>query len=191
MRQLKSNKNTILLIVENSEKDFFNLYFREYLKTNHQINIECEGSGKSNKCKILHFEKITKRINRALGKEGYKSVFLMLDLKTNCTNTGRNHTCLVKLKNEYEHKYKIEKELKNRFKLFVVCNEIESWFLTINKNTNNVNDDHKKELMSFLKVSSEPQIVQKIIKELKAGTYTLNFSHNSSFEYFIKKLQEA
>jgi len=186
-----SNQDTILLIVENSEVDFFNRYFREYLKNNHQIHIKCESSGSSNKCNILNFRKITKRINEALQYDGYKSVFLMLDLKTNCRHTNQNHTCLVKLKNEYQSEYKIEKEFKDRFYLFVVCNEIESWFLTFHKNTNSVNDNHKKELMKLLNVNSEPQIVQKMIKELRAGTYALNFFHNSSLNYFVKKLKQS
>ena len=190
-KPLASNKEIILLIVENSEADFFNRYFRDYLKEKYHINIKCETSGSSNKCEILNFRKMTNRINEALENEGYKSVFLMLDLKTNCRPTNQNHTCLVKLKNEYQSEYKINQALKERFYLFVVCNEIESWFLTIKKNTNNVNDNHKKELMEFLKVSSEPQIVQKMIKELKAGTYHLNFSHNSSLNYFIEKLKST
>jgi len=184
-------KDTILLIVENSEVAFFNQYFRDYLQTNHQITIKCEPSGSSNKCNILNFRKMENRINIALEDDGYKSVFLMLDLKTNCRHTNQNHTCLVKLKNEYQHEYKIKKELKDRFYLFVVCNEIESWFLTIDRDTNNISENHKKDLKDFLNVSSEKQIVDKMIEKLEKGTYTLNFSHNSSFEYFIKKLQEA
>ncbi|MFK5975134.1 MAG: hypothetical protein QM493_01380 [Sulfurovum sp.] len=184
-------KDTILLIVENSEVAFFNRYFREYLQTNHQISIKCEPSGSSNKCNILNFRKMENRINIALEDDGYKSVFLMLDLKTNCSNTGRNHTCLVKLKKEYQHKYEIRKDLKDRFIFFVVCNEIESWFLTIDRDTNNISENHKQDLKEFLNVSSEKQIVEKMIKELKAQNYSLNFSHNHSLNYFIKKLQEA
>jgi len=44
-KPLNSNQDTILLIVENSEVDFFNKYFKAYLKENYQINIKCESSG--------------------------------------------------------------------------------------------------------------------------------------------------
>jgi hypothetical protein len=133
---------------------------------------------------------MNKRIQRAISKEGYKAVFLMIDLKTKCFTNETTHICLVDLKKEYLPKYEIDKALKSQFYLFVVCNEIESWFLTIAKDTNSVYTDHKKELMNFLKVNSEPQIVQKMIKELKSETYKLDFSKNSSLEYFIEKLKE-
>ncbi len=188
-KKVKSNSDTILLIVENSEADFFNSYFKKYLKDEYNISIKCVSSGSSNKCEILNFRKMTNKINEALNNELYKAVFLMLDLKTNCSLTNQNHTCLVKLKNEYESKYKIEQRVKNQFHLFIVCNEIESWFLTINKNTNNISEDHKKELIKLLEVNCEPQIVQKMIKELSSGKYVLDFSKNDSLEYFIKKIK--
>ena len=188
--KLKSKENRILLIVENSEADFFNQYFKNHLKDNYNIIIDCEPSGSANKCEIANGNRMTKRIIEALERERYRAVFLMIDLKTKCFTSENTHTCLVELKNEYLPKYKIDKELKNKFYFFVVCNEIESWFLTIDKDTNSVHKDHKKELMKFLKVNSEPQIVQKMIKELKSGTYKLDISKNNSLEHFIQKLQE-
>ena len=189
-RKTLDKKADILLIVENSEVEFFRQYFNDYLLREYKISVKCESSGAGNRCKITNFGKINKRVERAIKKEGYKVVFLMIDLKTKCFTSENTHTCLVELKNEYLPKYKIDKALKNQFYLFVVCNEIESWFLTIDKDTNSVHQDHKKELMKFLKVNSEPQIVQKMIKELKSGTYELDFSKNSSLQYFIAKLQE-
>ena len=189
-KKVASSKPNILLIVENSEVDFFKQYFNTYLLEEYGVSIKCESSGAGNRCKITNFGKMNKRIERAIAKEGYTAVFLMIDLKTKCFTTETTHTCLVELKREYLPKYQINKELKNKFYLFVVCNEIESWFLTIDKDTNSVHTDHKKELMKFLKVNSEPQIVQKIIKELRSGKYQLDFSKNSSLEYFIEKLQE-
>lgn len=188
-QKLKTKEDRILLIVENSEADFFNQYFKNYLKDKHNILIDCEASGRGNKCEIVNGNRMTKRIIEVLEKEFYKAVFLMLDLKTKCFITENTHTCLVELKNEYLPKYKVDKSLSEQFYLFVVCNEIESWFLTIHKNTNSVHQNHKKELMDFLKVKSEPQIVQKMIKELRQGTYELNFSKNSSFQFFIQKLK--
>ncbi len=85
-------------------------------------------------------------------------------------------------------KYKIDKELKSKFYLFVICNEIESWFLTFDRDTNNLSND-KKELMKLWSLKSEPQIVQKMIKELKRGTIELDFTRNKSLEYFIDKLK--
>lgn len=188
-QKLKTKEDRILLIVENSEADFFNQYFKNYLKDKHNILIDCEPSGRGNKCEIANGNRMTKRITEALDREHYKAVFLMIDLKTKCFTTENTHTCLVELKNEYLPKYKVDKALSEQFYLFVVCNEIESWFLTINKETNNVHINHKKELMEFLKVNSEPQIVQKMIKELKSGNYELDFSKNSSLAYFIEKLK--
>jgi len=189
-KKVASSKANILLIVENSEVDFFKQYFNAYLLDKYEVSVKCESSGAGNRCKITDFGKMNKRIQRAIAKEGYKAVFLMIDLKTKCFINENTHTCLVELKREYLPKYQINKELKNKFYLFVVCNEIESWFLTIDKDTNSVHTDHKKELMKFLKVNSEPQIVQKMIKELRTGKYKLDFSKNSSLEHFIKKLQE-
>ena len=187
-----SQKPNILLIVENSEVDFFKQYFNDYLLKEYGVSVKCESSGAGNKCEITNFGKMNKRIKRAIGKkEGFKAVFLMIDLKTKCFTSENTHECLVELKREYLPKYKIDKALKNQFYLFVVCNEIESWFLTIDRDTNSVHTNHKKELMKFLKVNSEPQIVQKMIKELKSGTYKLDFSKNSSLEYFIEKLKRV
>jgi hypothetical protein len=187
--KLKSKEDKILLIVENSEADFFNQYFKNYLRDNYNILIDCEPSGRGNKCEIANGNRMTKRITEALDKESYRAVLLMLDLKTKCFATENTHTCLVKLKNEYLPKYKIDKKFSEQFYLFVVCNEIESWFLTIDKDTNNIHQNHKKELMEFLNVKSEPQIVQKMIKELTSGNYELDFSKNSSLAYFIEKLK--
>ncbi|CAA6812244.1 MAG: Unknown protein [uncultured Sulfurovum sp.] len=187
--KLKSKEDRILLIVENSEADFFNQYFKQYLQEHHHISIDCEPSGRANKCEIANGNRMTKRIREALERERYKAVFLMLDLKTKCHTSENTHTCLVELKREYLPRYKVEKNFSSQFYLFVVCNEIESWFLTIDKETNNVHKNHKKELMEFLKVKSEPQIVQKMIKELKGGKYQLDFSKNSSLEYFVEKLK--
>jgi len=184
------NSSKILLIVENSEVDFFRLYFNQYIKDNYDISIKCESSGINNKCEITNYDKMNKRIKRAIEKEDFKAVFLMLDLNTKCAKTQNNHICLIELKEEYLPRYKIKKELQDRFYLFVVCNEIESWFLTIDKDTNNPYQDHKKELKKFLNVDSEPKIVQKMIKELKSGRYKLDFSKNKSLKYFIEKLKQ-
>ena len=186
----KSNNSTILLIVENSEVDFFRLYFNRYIKDNYDVSIKCESSGINNKCKITSYDKMSKRVSRAIEKEDFRAVFLMLDLNTKCSKTQNNHTCLVELKKEYLPRYKIKKELQERFCLFVVCNEIESWFLTMNKDTNSPHQNHKKELKDFLNVRSEPQIVAKMIKELTSGRYKLAISKNSSLQHFIEKLKE-
>jgi len=189
-KKTSSKIANILLIVENSEVLFFQQYFNDYLFKEYGVSVKCESSGAGGKCKITNFGKMNKRIERAITKEGYKAVFLMIDLKTKCFKSENTHTCLVDLKKEYLPRYKIEKVLKSQFYLFVVCNEIESWFLSIDKNTNSVHEDHKKELMNFLKVKSEPQIVQKMVKELKSGKYQLDFSRNTSLQHFITKLQE-
>jgi hypothetical protein len=52
--RLKSKEDRILLIVENSEADFFNQYFKNYLRDNHNILIDCEPSGHGNKCEIAN-----------------------------------------------------------------------------------------------------------------------------------------
>jgi len=189
-RKSLKNQNRILLIVENSEDTFFNSYFKEVL-VNDNINIKCERSGKAGKCDITNGSRMTTIINDALDVEEYKAVFLMMDLKTKCHQNEQTHTCLLKLIQEYRPRYKIEK--REKFYLFVVCNEIESWFLTIDKkthNTNNVSENHKSKLKKFLDVKSEPEIVNKMIHGLKSGKYQLDFSKNKSLQHFIKKLKE-
>jgi len=194
MRVKKKKTSTqianILLIVENSEVLFFKQYFNNYLFREYGVSVQCESSGAGDKCKITNFGKMNRRIERAIKKEGYKAVFLMIDLKTKCFANETTHTCLVNLKKEYLPKYNIDKGLRNQFYLFVVVNEIESWFLTIDKDTNNIHQNHKKELMEFLKVDSEPQIVQKMVKELRGERYKLDILKNKSLEYFIKKLEQ-
>ncbi|MEA2028884.1 MAG: hypothetical protein U9N49_07905 [Campylobacterota bacterium] len=189
-KKVKDNSNTILLIVENSEADFFNQYFKGYLEQNYQILIDCEPSAIGNKCEITNGNRMGRRVNEAIGKENYKAVVLMMDLKTKCIQSERTHTCLKELKKEYLPKYQIEKSFKKQFYLFVVCNEIESWFLTINKNTNNPHDNHKKEIMKLFKVNDERQIVAKVIQDLRGENMTLDFSKNSSLQFFIDKLKE-
>ncbi|HHD80326.1 MAG TPA: hypothetical protein ENK99_01765, partial [Campylobacterales bacterium] len=82
--KVRSKENRILLIVENSEADFFNQYFKYYLKENYNILIDCEPSSRGNKCEITNGNRMSKRIIEALDKDSYKAVFLMLDLKTKC-----------------------------------------------------------------------------------------------------------
>ncbi len=184
------NKNRILLIVENSEEVFFNRYFKNFLAKDN-IEIKCERSGKAGNCDITNGSRISKIINYALETEGYKAVFLMMDLKTKCHQSEQTHTCLVQLIEEYKDRYEIIQ--KDKFYFFVVCNEIESWFLTINEkidNTNNVSENHKDKLKKFLNVKTEPEIVDKMIKLLNSGKYKLNPSKNNSLQHFIKKLEE-
>ena len=190
---LKSKNNKILLIVENSEADFFNSYFKNYLKETESIYIDCIRSGMAGKCEITNGNKMSKKIKSSLINDGYKAVFIMIDLDSKCYNLEQNHNCLVKLKEEYLPKYKVSKELKDRFYLFVVCNEIESWFLTMDKtknNTNNPNEDHKKELKKFLNVRNEKEIVDKMISLLRDKKVKLDFSKNISLQHFIIKLRE-
>jgi len=193
-KNLKKSKNQdkILLIVENSEKIFFKQYFNKFLDNEYNIKVEVASSGAGDKCEISNGNKMTRKIEAYLKFDNYKAVFLMIDLESKCFTNENNHHCLVKLKQEYLPKYKIEKSLKNRFYLFVVCNAIESWFLTIHKDkkhTNNPNENHKKEIMRLFKVHSEPQIIQRMISELDNKNLELNFSKNNSLQHFIKKLK--
>jgi len=195
-KKKKNNSNSrILLIVENSEVIFFKEYFNSYLKNEYGVSVKCEPSGNSNKCNITNFDKMSKRVKEALERESFKAVFVMIDLDTKCLQRDRNHKCLVELKKEYLPKYykHISSSLRDKFYLFVVCNEIESWFLTAYKesgNTNNPNEDHKVEIKKRLGRESEIQIVQKVVSDLKRGKIELDFSKNSSLQFFINKLQE-
>ncbi|NOZ91354.1 MAG: hypothetical protein GXO60_08740, partial [Epsilonproteobacteria bacterium] len=155
------------------------------------IHIKCIRSGKAGNCDITNGSRMSKIINDALDVEEYKAVFLMMDLKTKCYKSEQTHTCLLRLIDEYRPKYEINQS--DKFYFFVVCNEIESWFLTFDKkihNTNNVNENHKDKLKKILNVKSEPEIVDKMIKGLLSGKYQLDFSKNTSLQHFIKKLQE-
>ena len=190
---VKDNSDKILLIVENSEKEFFQRYFNQFIEDNYAIKIVAKSSGSGDKCDITNFTKISKKIELFLKTDNYKAVFIMIDLDSKCFQSKRNHNCLVELKKEYLPKYTIDKNLKERFYLFVVCNEIESWFLTINKNkkhTNNSSEDHKKEIKKLLNVNSEKQIVENILAKLSKGILVLDPSKNKSLQHFIKKLQE-
>jgi len=192
-KTLKSKSDTILLIVENSEIGFFNKYFKEYLKNEESILIDCIRSSTAGKCEITNGNKMSKKVQASLLDDDYKAVFIMIDLDTKCHNSERNHDCLVKLKEEYAPRYKIDKELKNRFYLFVVCNEIESWFLTIDEkqnNTNSVHQDHKEIMKKFFNVNRETDVLNKVLEGLNSGKYQLDFSKNNSLQHFIKKLKE-
>ena len=192
-KKISKNNNKILLIVENSEKIFFQQYFNHFIEKNYDIKIVVKSSGSGNKCDITNFNKMQKKIEDFLQKDNYKAVFIMIDLDSKCFKSERNHNCLVELKNEYLPRYSIDKNLRERFYLFVVCNEIESWFLTINekkKHTNNPNENHKKEMMKLFNVNNEKSIVEKMLAQLAKGNVVLNLSKNSSLQHFIKKLQE-
>jgi len=188
-----TNSDKIVLIVENSEKLFFQQYFNSFIEEKYAIKVVVKSSGSGNKCDITNSNKMQKKIESLLQKDKHKAVFIMLDLDSKCFKSDRNHKCLVELKKEYQPKYKIDKNFKERFYLFVVCNEIESWFLTIDKNrkdTNSPYENHKKEIMKLFNVRNESQVVQKMIQELKHGKIELDFSKNNSLMYFIKKLQK-
>jgi hypothetical protein len=192
-KKISNNREKILLIVENSEKEFFRRYFNRILEQEYQIKVAVESSGSGDKCEITNFRKMTKAIEAYLKFDNYKAVFVMIDLDSKCFDSERNHNCLVKLKQEYLPKYSIDKSLKERFYLFVVCNEIESWFLTIDKSkkhTNSSHENHKKEMMKLFSVRSEKEIVEKMLAELSRGSISLDFSKNNSLRHFIKKLEE-
>jgi len=192
-KAFKSKSDTILLIVENSEVLFFNKYFKEYLKKEESILVDCIASSTAGKCEITNGNKMSKKVQASLLDDDYKAVFIMIDLDTKCHNSERNHDCLVKLKEEYAPRYKIDKEFKNRFYLFVVCNEIESWFLTIDEkqnNTNSVHQDHKEIMKKFFNVNRETDVLNKVLEGLSSGKYQLDFSKNNSLQHFIKKLKE-
>ncbi len=192
-KKLPKNSDRILLIVENSEKEFFQQYFNHFITENYNIKIVTKSSGSGDKCEITNFKKMSRKIEAFLTKDDYKAVFVMIDLDSQCFGIEQNHNCLVKLKEEYQPKYSIKKDLRDRFYLFVVCNEIESWFLTIDKNkkhTNNSNENHKKEMMKLFNVRNEKEIVEKMLAELRKGTISLDFSKNNSLLHFIKKLKE-
>ena len=192
-KKLPKNSDKILLIVENSEKVFFQSYFNHFIEENYAIRVVTKSSGSGDKCEITNFQKMSRKIEAFLQKDNYKAVFIMIDLDTKCFGSEKNHNCLVKLKQEYLPKYNIQKSLKDRFYLFVVCNEIESWFLTMDKNkkhTNNPTENHKKEMMKLFNVRNEKEIVEKMLAELKKGSISLDFSKNTSLQHFIKKLQE-
>lgn len=188
-----SKSDKILLIVENSEEIFFNGYLKEYLKNNHKIYIDCQKSGSNNKCEIQNFNKMNRKIVEAID-DGYKAVFLMIDLDTQCLRSDFNYDCLVELKKDYEPKYKIPNEVKDRFYFFIVCREIENWFLTIDENQKGITDsikNAKEKLAKFLKTKeSEIEMVQKVTNELNRESYKLNFEKNKSLIHFINKLQE-
>ena len=179
-----------IYLVENSEETFFKHYFNQFLLDNYALKVEAKASGTGGKCKITDFKGMVNRIETALEIDNYKAVFIMIDLDSKCFSQQGNHKCLKKLKKEYLPKYSIKHELKEHFYLFVVCNEIESWFLTIQKDTNSPYNNHKKELMEYLKLNSEPQIVAKMVQELKNNRCKLDFSKNSSLQFFIDKLKE-
>jgi len=189
----KSKNDTILLIVENSEVAFFNSYFKKYLREEESISVDCIRSSTAGKCEITNGNKMTKKIHSALLDDEYKAVFIMIDLDTKCFESERNHDCLVELKNEYLSRYKIDKKLKDRFYFFVVCNEIESWFLTIDNsrdNTNSTSENHKEIIKKLLNVQRETDVLDKVLNGLNRGTYELDFNKNDSLQHFIKKLKE-
>lgn len=188
-RVSKVQKNKILLIVENSEVDFFNQYFKVYLQQEYDILIKCESSGSGGKCDISNGAKMTRKINEALNRDAFKAVFVLLDLETKCFESEQKHTCIVKLKHEYQSKYDVDSD---KFYLLVVSKEIESWFLTVNENknhTNNISENHIQEIKAFLKVDSKQKIVDKMIYGLRRGKYQLDISKNDSFQFFIEKLK--
>ncbi len=192
-KKLSQNSDKILLIVENSEKAFFQGYFNRFIENNYNIKVVTKSSGSGDKCEIANFQKMSRKIEAFLEKDNYKAVFVMIDLDSKCFGSERNHNCLVELKREYLPKYNIQKSLKNRFYLFVVCNEIESWFLTIDKkkkHTNNPNENHKKEMMKLFNVRNEKEIVEKIIYQLNNKKVELDFFKNKSLQHFIKKIKE-
>jgi hypothetical protein len=192
-QKLAKNNDKILLIVENSEKEFFQHYFNRFIEENYAVKVVAKSSGSGDKCDITNFNKISKKVELFLTKDNYKAVFIMIDLDSKCFQSERNHNCLVELKNEYSPKYSMARSLREQFYLFVVCNEIESWFLTIDQNTkhtNNSNEDHKKEMMKLFNVDNEKAIVEKMLAQLAKGKIELDFSKNTSLQHFIKKLQE-
>jgi|GEM_PF-1423876 len=186
-------EDKILLIVENSEADFFNNYLKSFLEQKYNIKIEAQKSGSGNKCEIKNFSKMRRKIEEAIN-DGYKACFLMIDLATQCFGSEFNYNCLIELKRDYQPKYKIKENLKEKFYLFIVCQEIENWYLTADKNIRGITDkirNPKEKLAKFLDSDiDEKFFTKKMIYNLNNGTYKLDINKNDSLKYFIEKLQE-
>jgi len=164
-----------------------------FLQKEYDILIKCESSGSAGKCDITNGSKMTRKINEALNEEDIQAVFLLIDLETKCFQREQKHTCIIELKREYQSKYQVQKNLKDKFYFLVVEKEIESWFLTVNESkhhTNNISENHIGEIKEFLRVDSKQKIVDEMIRGLGNGKYKLDLSKNKSLEHFIKKLQE-
>ncbi len=174
----KSHK--ILIYAEGeSEVLFFNLFVKKYIKDKYSINIECHQGD---------LPSFKRKIKRGLYAK-YKNIFVLRDLKTQ-REGYQNYYCITEMKDDFTKKNgnKFLGKLERSYVFIVVCNEIESWALTCDKNTDNRNEKHIEEIYSLLKCNSKVPCMQKYIQKLNRKELSFDLSKNKSFKYFMDKL---
>ncbi|MDD2906572.1 MAG: hypothetical protein PHH41_08050 [Sulfurimonas sp.] len=176
-----SKINKILIYTEGeSELILFNQYLKKYFKNNYNIETECQSGD------IPSFKR---KISRNMFFD-YKQIFILRDLKTELKGII-NYPCITKMKHDYTTKTdkRFLGNIGRSYEFIVVCNEIESWTLTFKKITNNRNEKHIQEIYKELNCNNKVKCMQKIVQKLNNGELTFKISDNSSFKYFVDKLE--
>jgi len=165
------------LIVEgDSDKDFFEKYFKPKLKRDIIVN----SPGKKGTCKILNREKIHKDIKMLFAK-GCKEVYVLVDLDTQCDN-GQKFTCIVELREWYEAKVSLKSM--NKVSVVIISKEIEAWMLSAWGNSNNMSKQDLEKHFKSKKSLNEKELLQKFLGSKK----TINQENNQSLKYFCTKI---
>ena len=176
-----AKSHRVLIYVEGeSEEILFNQYLKGYIKNKYEINIECQ------KGDIPSFKR---KISRGLYSD-YKEIFILRDLKTEKIGY-QNYHCIANMKSDFTTK-KTNKFLGNigrSYEFIVVCNEIESWILTFDKNTNNRSEKHIQEIYLKLNCNKKVPCMKKYISKIKRDELKFDVDKNFSFKYFIDKLK--
>jgi hypothetical protein len=169
-------KNKTLIIVEGeSDRIFINGLLR-YLKL--QTKFEVRLSGDKGHCDILRKSKINNLLKDAKA-DGYEKVYILIDFNTDCGDF--KPSCFVELKNWYLANI-VEEDYHNFVNVIVAIDELECWevlgwkFQSIYKNC----------YQELKNIGSKTKIAQKSV--LKLAIILRNCNLNSSFEYFLKRL---
>jgi len=165
------------LIVEgDSDKEFFEKYFKPNLKR----NILVSSPGKKGTCKILNREKIDKDIKMLFAK-GCQEIYILIDLDTQCDD-GKKFNCIIELKEWYSKKISLNKH--TNVYVSVVSKEIEAWMLSAWQKSDNKSKQDFEKIFKSKKSLNELELLKKFIASKKA----IDEKNNESLYYFLKKL---
>jgi hypothetical protein len=159
------------------------LFFDSYFKSNFVRSLKVRTSGTKGTCKILNEKSVQSHVE-ALRLQKCTSIFILIDLKTQCGNI--THDCIVKLTSWYKSKIKISNS--EDVILTVVSKDIESWMMSAWENSDNKSKEDLKRKFESEMTKKKSLDEKAIFEKFKNSKKHIKRENNKSLDYFFIKL---
>lgn len=175
-----TNNRTLIIVEGQSDKMFLDGLIKHRKKQNKFSVYPIK--------KITNKSKVHNYIEDALA-DGYKKIFILLDLNTLKPNTQNYFSCHPELCQHYSSNILGEYSDNQKVKIIVSVRDLEAWELLAfeNKNSETMKNTKNKlnDKINKNKNLTKTMITQHILKYL--SKIIANANYNKSFEYFIQK----